>query len=569
MANEGRPVYCGNCGSIAQAGDTFCGVCGSRIPPDAQDAAPTQDIPTLVPPPPSVPGRRRNRKLVNGVMVGALLVLSLVGVGALALAGLGPGAGLLGGTKDDPAPSGAPDASGGSSVSTDAPPDPAFDHLLADLEESTDAPIMLPAELPDEMDLPAIDGYYSGEGYGIVFPYGPSETTAEPSNAETLGTLNVYPEDEDVTNEYFDAEKIEKVELPDGTEATLRYLVPAGRTGSQGPFWEGKFDRGGFTYNLKVTKPNEITKDEVKQALSTMVLVPEPEVSEPTTSPSGPSEPSWMSDEEIAALEEFGRDYDEAVRREDWEETYSMLEESSQQEFTEEEWAEKQQILMDTTGPPAPLESVGVEQEEQVADGPVTIRMTYEDGSDETMTALIPQVVEDPSESGEPKRLLTEEEISELEDLPSFPSESTASASPEATAPDSLGQSTEEIETEAQEAAEDYYRAAGSEDWDYTYDHLDAETQGLFTREEWFQKNEWFADNGQVIYHVESVRRLGTSSGIVVEVTLRLTYEDGSSSSRTTYFVYEDGEWKHAFGQEEQDLFMPDASYEEFVEAQE
>ncbi len=150
----------------------------------------------------------------------------------------------------------------------------------------------------------------------------------------------------------------------------------------------------------------------------------------------------------------------------------------------------------------------------------------------------------------------------------SAPPESTASATPEATASGSYGQSTEELEAEAEEAAGDYYRAAGSEDWAYTYEHLDSETQNLFTREEWFQKNEWFADNGSVIYHIESVERLGTSSGLVVGVTLRLTYEDGSSSTRTTYFVYEDGVWKHRFGQEENDLFMPDLSYEEFVQAQ-
>jgi hypothetical protein len=63
---------------------------------------------------------------------------------------------------------------------------------------------------------------------------------------------------------------------------------------------------------------------------------------------------------------------------------------------------------------------------------------------------------------------------------------------------------------------------------------------------------------------------VGTSTEYL-GVTLTLTYEDGSSSTRTTYFVYEDGQWKHRFGQEEQeeqDLFMPDASYEEFVEAQ-
>lgn len=45
-----------------------------------------------------------------------------------------------------------------------------------------------------------------------------------------------------------------------------------------------------------------------------------------------------------------------------------------------------------------------------------------------------------------------------------------------------------------------------------------------------------------MVYSVESAERLGTSSGLVVEVTLRLTYDDGSSSMRTTYFVLEVGE---------------------------
>jgi hypothetical protein len=147
------------------------------------------------------------------------------------------------------------------------------------------------------------------------------------------------------------------------------------------------------------------------------------------------------------------------------------------------------------------------------------------------------------------------------------PPQSTTSPSPEATTSDPYGQSTEEMEAEAQVAAEEYYRAVGSEDWDYTYAHLDAQTKSRFTREEWFKKNQWFADNGEVIYHIESVERLGTSSGLVVGVSLRLTYEDGSSSTRSTYFVYEDGEWKHAFGREEYDLFMPAVPYEEFVRA--
>jgi hypothetical protein len=66
---------------------------------------------------------------------------------------------------------------------------------------------------------------------------------------------------------------------------------------------------------------------------------------------------------------------------------------------------------------------------------------------------------------------------------------------------------------------------------------LDSETQDRFTREEWFLKNQWFADDGSVVYHIESVERLGTSGGTVVEVSLRLTYEDGSSATRITHFM--------------------------------
>ena len=51
-------------------------------------------------------------------------------------------------------------------------------------------------------------------------------------------------------------------------------------------------------------------------------------------------------------------------------------------------------------------------------------------------------------------------------------------------------------------------------------------------------------------------------------VAVRLTYADGSTSIRNTYFVFEDGSWKHRFSQEEYDLPMPDLSYEEFIAAQ-
>jgi hypothetical protein len=74
-----------------------------------------------------------------------------------------------------------------------------------------------------------------------------------------------------------------------------------------------------------------------------------------------------------------------------------------------------------------------------------------------------------------------------------------------------------------------------------------------------------FADHGKGIYYIGSVEVDMSSQQREARMELRLTDGDGSTSSRTTYFVYEDGEWRHRFDQEENDLFMPGASYEEFV----
>jgi hypothetical protein len=107
MDEQNRPVYCPRCGSIVQAGDSFCGVCGARITSDAQDATPTQEIPTVVEPPPVVPPRRRNRTWLLGIAAGVVVVLLLAGAGALALTDLNPVAGLLGEAGGDGSSSGA------------------------------------------------------------------------------------------------------------------------------------------------------------------------------------------------------------------------------------------------------------------------------------------------------------------------------------------------------------------------------------------------------------------------------------------------------------------------------
>ena len=119
-----------------------------------------------------------------------------------------------------------------------------------------------------------------------------------------------------------------------------------------------------------------------------------------------------------------------------------------------------------------------------------------------------------------------------------------------------------------EEAVRDYYLAAGDEQWVYTYDNLDSQTKGMFTEEEWTQRNQWFWDRNEIIYHILSIESDGESEGSVADVEVRLTGEDGSSWVRNTYWVLEDEEWLHRFSEEETDLFMPDASFEEFVETQ-
>lgn len=100
MSEGDRPRYCEQCGSLAEAGDRFCGVCGARITPNAPDAT-TREIPKQVQPPQGgtedqVTPTRNNRAFLIAGGVGVVLLL-LVGGGALAFAGLGSATGLLGG----------------------------------------------------------------------------------------------------------------------------------------------------------------------------------------------------------------------------------------------------------------------------------------------------------------------------------------------------------------------------------------------------------------------------------------------------------------------------------------
>ena len=81
MSESGRQVYCPECGSIANEGDRFCGVCGARLSADAQDAAPTREIPTIVQSSPRQSRGQNERGLVLGIMgvvAGVLVVAAIV-----------------------------------------------------------------------------------------------------------------------------------------------------------------------------------------------------------------------------------------------------------------------------------------------------------------------------------------------------------------------------------------------------------------------------------------------------------------------------------------------------------
>ncbi len=120
-------------------------------------------------------------------------------------------------------------------------------------------------------------------------------------------------------------------------------------------------------------------------------------------------------------------------------------------------------------------------------------------------------------------------------------------------------------ETEVAEATEDYYQAVDREDWAYTYANLDYSTRALFTEEEWYAKNQYFADvEGLELASMDVVVN-DPASAPEVGVTVYRTFKDGTSIDRYTLFVLEDGAWKHRFTEEEIGIFEPGVPYEEFV----
>ena len=120
-------------------------------------------------------------------------------------------------------------------------------------------------------------------------------------------------------------------------------------------------------------------------------------------------------------------------------------------------------------------------------------------------------------------------------------------------------------DTGVAEAAEDYYQAVDREDWAYTYANLDAATRALYPEDEWYLKNQYFADTEDLELSTIDVVVEGSTSDPEVGVNVYRTFTDGSSIDRYTLFVQEDGAWKHRFTEEENAIFEPGVPYEEFI----
>ncbi|MBA2510537.1 MAG: DUF4352 domain-containing protein [Rubrobacteraceae bacterium] len=142
------------------------------------------------------------------------------------------------------------------------------------------------------------------------------------------------------------------------------------------------------------------------------------------------------------------------------------------------------------------------------------------------------------------------------------PEETTSSPEPTVIAPPAAS------DTEVAEAAKDYYQAVDREDWAYTYANLDASTRTLYPEDEWYLKNQYFADTEDLELSTIDVVVEGSTSDPEVGVNVYRTFTGGSSIDRYTLFVEEDGAWKHRFTGEENAIFQPGVPYDNFVASQ-
>lgn len=132
---------------------------------------------------------------------------------------------------------------------------------------------------------------------------------------------------------------------------------------------------------------------------------------DPLSGSSGGASEGQQADAAGSSLDSFVSSYYEAVGREDWAATYSMLDSESRTAFTEDEWTEKQTARNAAASPPPLAEAVVNGVVEQGSGQFVNVTLVYEDGSQETLD------IEVRAEDGEYKRHLTASEMEFLQTL--------------------------------------------------------------------------------------------------------------------------------------------------------
>lgn len=402
---------------------------------------------------------------------------------------------------EDPAPESPSQTT--SSVSPGSPPDAAFDALLPTLHETTTAPVMLPADLPYELQNVAVDADMSGEEYGILFLGRPTGNVVESYiHANDAGTIRVPPDTNDLASEFFEATSVEDMSLSDGTAATLRYMEPTMEGGNYGPYWEGKFERDGYTYTLNSPLPSE---DVARRTLSSMVEVP----GEGGESP------------EVSAEQRFISDYYAAVGDQDWATTYSYLDYASQSRFTEDEWVSVQQARQDASGalPVASAELTDVSGEG--AGFTAEVLLTYTDGSQETVSPINVGF-----EDGTFRRSLTPDEIDYLRNIEGGTDESSLSE-----------------EAAVEDTIRAHYAAIGAGDFQTAYSYFGPSFRAANDEATWVSDEESYDIRSAVVEAVDVTSVSEDTASAIVDVT----FEDNTgtpSFSLVWDLVREDGLWK-------------------------
>lgn len=515
MVSMTPPAYCHQCGSPLQEGDRFCGTCGAAVlfsPPQAEQVIPQQEAASYA------PSRGRRLPWALGVSVLAILI---VGTGALAVVAFQDGLGFLNGSDPGPVaelsgreettsqgPTPEDETSTEASVSPDTPPDPAFDELLPTLKQMTDAPIMLPADLPEGLQYVAVDSGTSGDEYAVFFLNEEAENgevTQQFGGAFVRGEISVEPSGPGPQFPDYGSNMsmtpLGTVSLPDGPQATVNYYDPETNV----PFTVGGFvsqdETSGQNYLYLVTVERDTQQgDLIKQVLTSMVSVPD--------GVEGSAEPEATTTAGETFEQQFVSAYYDAVAREDWDTTYSLLSNDSKMEFTSDEWYEAQEARVAATNP-LPLESATLQNTAENSVGfQANVLLSYSDGSEETVP------IEVVYGDGGLKRNLSEEDISYLEGFLS-----------QGDGPDtSVGT------LSVEQFVYDYYATVEREDWSATYSMLADNSQAEFTEDEWIEKQERRQEIAGSPAPVESVAVRNPEDYLVNPTfTATVAFTDGTS----------------------------------------